>query len=148
MPGARQADQSLPTPARAEEEGQGREGDGGAILVVEDEEDIGRMIVEILARNGCRALRARTGLEALEMVRDRADEMRLILLDLMLPQLSGASVHQVLRATVPQIPVVFVTGREDVATQVDASLPLLRKPFSPEELLACVRKFRSCGKAV
>jgi PAS domain S-box-containing protein len=146
LPGASETDQRPPTPVSAAEEGQGREGDGGAILVVEDEEDIGRMIEETLARSGCRALRARTGLEALEMVRDRADEVRLILLDLMLPQLSGASVHQVLKATVPQIPVVFVTGREDVATQVDASLPLLRKPFSAEELLACVRKFRSCGK--
>jgi PAS domain S-box-containing protein len=147
LPGASKTASGLPKPASTTEEGHGQEGDGSAILVVEDEEDIGRMIVETLARSGCRALRARTGLEALEMVRDRADEVRLILLDLMLPQLSGASVHKVLRATVPQIPVVLVTGREDMATEVDASLPLLRKPFTADELLACVRKFHSCGKA-
>ena len=104
------------------------------------EEDIARMVTDVLTRGGVRVLRARTGLQALEVVRDRADELRLVLLDLMLPELPGTSIHQVLRATVPDLPVAFMSGRDDLAAQADPAVPLLRKPFTESELEECVRR--------
>ncbi len=140
LPAYTQADDDAFAFSRTEEEGEGRRPVDGAVLVVEDEEDIARMVTDVLTRGGVRVLRARTGLEALEVVRDRADELRLVLLDLMLPELPGTSIHQVLRATVPDLPVVFMSGRDDVAAQAAPAVPLLRKPFTESELEECVRR--------
>jgi PAS domain S-box-containing protein len=115
---------------------------GGIVLVVEDEEDIARMAAYVLAREGFEVLSARTGLEALEIVRDRSEEVGLVLLDLVLPELSGASVHHILTLTAPRIPVVFMTGREDLAAEADPTITVLRKPFTEDDLVACV-----CGTA-
>ncbi len=133
------ADDSVPS-SRSEEAGEGGRRVEGAVLVVEDEEDIARMVTDVLTRDGGRVLWARTGLEALEFARENADELGLVLLDLMLPELPGTSIHQVLRATVPDLPVVFMSGRDDLAAQAAPAVPLLRKPFTESELEECVRR--------
>ncbi len=140
LPACAQAAADRFASSRSEEAGEGGRRVDGAVLVVEDEEDIARLVTDLLTRGGGRVLWARTGLEALEAVRENADELGLVLLDLMLPELPGASIHQVLRATVPELPVVFMSGRDDLAAQAAPSVPLLRKPFTESELEECVRR--------
>lgn len=140
LPGAA-LEQAPPAPARAE----------GAVapdsktirrtvLVVEDEEDVARFAETVLGAHDCEVLRARTGLEALELLRARKDGLSLILLDLVLPELLGSAIYQILATGTPHIPVVFMTGRADLAEQVDPAVPVLRKPFSESELLECARR--------
>ncbi len=128
---------ALPTPPGAAP-GAPTAAPAGPILLVEDEEGIARMVVDALTRRGYPTLRATNGLEALERVRESGSELALVLLDLVLPTLPGAAVHRVLKATVPNLPVVFLTGREDLAAEIDPETPVLAKPFTEEELLACV----------
>jgi len=108
------------------------------VLVVEDEEDVGRMMEAALTTGGYRVLRARSGIVALEAVRDRRNEIRLALLDLVLPGLGGAEVHRLLRTLAPEIPVAFSTARPDLAAAANPNAPCLRKPFTEQELLDAV----------
>lgn len=113
--------------------------------MVEDEEDVARMAVAALTRSGYRVLRAATGIEALEAVRDHRETVALVALDLMLPELGGEEVFRFLRALAPDLPVLFTTGREDLARALAPDAPLLPKPFDDEELLAAVAEALSVG---
>lgn len=104
------------------------------IAVVEDDVYIGNLLAESLEAEGYRVLRAWSGTEALMLFeRQRPD---LILLDLMLPGLSGEQLLPHLR----QIPVIVVsakTGLDDkVKLLLDGAADYLTKPFERRELLA------------
>ena len=112
---------------------------GQRILVVDDEADIVALIVYHLAKAGYRVSSAGTGPDALDAaVRERP---ALIVLDLMLPGLSGYEVLEQLRAAEPTkgVGVLMLTARVDEPDRV-RGLALgaddyLTKPFSPQELV-------------
>jgi len=112
---------------------------GQRILVVDDEADIVALIVYHLAKAGYRISTAATGLDALDAaLRERP---ALIVLDLMLPGLSGYEVLEQLRGSEPTkgVGVLMLTARVDEADRV-RGLALgaddyLTKPFSPQELV-------------
>ncbi len=136
----------LPAERTGAEAGEGARGEGreghpltsAPVLVVEDEDDVARMIEGFLGRHGYRTLRARNGLEALEAVRDHREELGGVLLDLVLPEVGGDAVFRFLRSLVPDLPVLFITGREDRARWLDGATPVLAKPFGEAELLRAV----------
>lgn len=104
------------------------------ILIIDDDIQISDMLLEVLTRAGYGVLRAFSGTEALLLLgRERPD---LILLDLMLPGLSGEEVLQRIQG----IPVIVVSARADVEDKVKLLLggaaDYLTKPFSTRELLA------------
>jgi two-component system phosphate regulon response regulator PhoB len=109
------------------------------ILMVDDEPDITGLVAYHLARAGYRVITAATGPEALRSVRDERPD--LIVLDLMLPGMSGFEVLAELRRRedTRDIGVIVLTARRDEADRIkgltlgaDDYLP---KPFSPEELV-------------
>jgi len=113
------------------------------ILVAEDDGDIAAMIAHYLQKQGWEAHVAAAGDEALAYV--RRHPVDLVVLDLMLPGLSGLEVCRALRgdASTATIPIIMVTARGD---ETDRILGLdigaddyLSKPFSPNELVARVR---------
>jgi two-component system phosphate regulon response regulator PhoB len=113
------------------------------ILVVDDEPDIVALVVYHLAKDGYRVSSAATGTEALATARrERPD---LIVLDLMLPGLSGFEVLEQLRADAATagIAVLMLTARKDEPDRIKGlSLgadDYLTKPFSPQELVLRVR---------
>jgi two-component system, OmpR family, phosphate regulon response regulator PhoB len=116
---------------------------GDRILVVDDEPDIIALVAYHLARAGYRVSTASTGTEALQAVRD--ERPALMVLDLMLPELSGFEVLERLRADsiLSEIPVLLLTARRDEPDRVHGlSLgadDYLVKPFSPQELVLRVR---------
>ena len=116
------------------------------VLVVEDEDDVARMIQGSLGRHGYRTLRARNGLEALEAVRDHREDLGGVLLDLVLPELGGDAVFRFLRSLVPDLPVLFITGREDRARGLDETTPVLAKPFSDADLLRALGELWGRGR--
>jgi two-component system phosphate regulon response regulator PhoB len=115
----------------------------GPVLVVDDEADIRDLIVRQLERDGLPAVGAASGTEALE--RARAVRPSLVILDLMLPGLSGTEVCRALRADVATrtVPIVMLSARGDeidrvVGFEVGAD-DYVTKPFSVRELLLRVR---------
>src|SRR5687767_10425613 len=116
---------------------------GERILVVDDEPDIIALVAYHLARSGYRVSTAATGTEALQAARD--EQPALIVLDLMLPELSGFEVLERLRAdkVLADTPVLMLTARREEPDRVQGlSLgadDYLVKPFSPQELVLRVR---------
>ena len=107
------------------------------IAVVEDDQPIGNLLQEALEKEGYRVLRAWSGTEALYLLdRERPD---LVLLDLMLPGLSGEEVLPQLEG----IPVIVVRAKAGLDDKVNVLLSgaadYLTKPFEIRELLARVQ---------
>jgi DNA-binding response OmpR family regulator len=110
------------------------------ILLIEDAEDLARVIRRELEREGYRVLCAGDGIVGLQMF--RAYEPDLVILDWMLPELDGLVVLREIRADSPS-PVLMLTARTEEADRV-IGLELgaddyLTKPFSMRELIARVR---------
>lgn len=115
------------------------------IVCVEDEPEMVDLIRLILVRKGFDVLGAGTGLEGLELIRNKMPQ--LVLLDLMMPDMDGWEVYQQMKAgeKTRDIPVIVVTAK---AQSIDKVLGIhiakvddyIAKPFSPQELLASVDK--------
>jgi two-component system phosphate regulon response regulator PhoB len=114
------------------------------ILVVEDEADLADALAFALEREGFRATVVHDGAAALERVR-QGPAPELVLLDLMLPGMSGTEVCKTLRATpgARQIPIIMVTARAEeidrvVGFEVGAD-DYVVKPYSTRELVLRVK---------
>jgi two-component system OmpR family response regulator len=111
------------------------------ILVVEDEENLAKFVQMELSYEGYDVSVAHDGLSGLMAARDQQPE--LVLLDWMMPGLSGVEVCRRLRATGAAMPIILLTAKDDIADRVaglDAGADdYVVKPFSIEELLARVR---------
>ncbi len=110
------------------------------ILVVEDEPTLRETLVDALAADGFRVVAAADGREALSQF--RAERPDLVLLDLMLPELSGIEVTRIIRAE-SGVPIVMLTAKDSELDKV-VGLELgaddyVTKPFDTAELLARVR---------
>jgi two-component system, cell cycle sensor histidine kinase and response regulator CckA len=115
----------------------------GIILVADDEEGIRALVSNVLGEAGYTVELAEDGQQAVERLRDLGDDVRLILLDLTMPELGGAEAATELRRMHPNTPIVAMSGYGDIEVLqrfseagVDEFLP---KPFTPEELAAKVR---------
>ena len=113
------------------------------ILVVDDEKDITALVAYHLEREGFRVLQAYDGLQALELV--KRERPNLLILDLMLPAMSGLDVCRRLRKEpeTARLPILMLTAK---AEETDKVLGLelgaddyLTKPFGPRELVARVK---------
>ena len=104
------------------------------IAVIDDDIHIGNLLEEVLSGAGYRVLRAYSGTEAVYLLSESRPD--LILLDLMLPGLSGEEVLP--RAK--DIPVIVVSAKVDVRDKVNlllgGAVDYVTKPFNTEELLA------------
>lgn len=113
------------------------------ILVVEDDSKIARLLELELKHAGYAVIVATDGRTGLE--RALADDVDLVLLDVMLPQMSGLEVVRRLKEERPLLPVLMVTARGDRYDKV-SGLDLgaddyITKPFEIEEVLARIRAF-------
>ena len=116
---------------------------GQRILVVDDEPDLLELVRVNLSQAGFEVETAETGRQALERARRSAPD--LLILDLMLPDLSGTEVCRHLRAdsSLKDIPIIMLTARADevdrvVGLEIGAD-DYVTKPFSPRELTLRVR---------
>ena len=104
------------------------------VLIVEDDPAISDLIAEVLTAGGIQPIRAYSGSEALLVLQRRHPD--LILLDLMLPGISGEAVME----RVPDIPVIIVSARGEIDDKVDllrsGAADYITKPFDTRELLA------------
>ena len=107
------------------------------ILVVDDHSDIVVSISNYLDFNGFQTIKAHNGKMAIEKAKEEKPD--LILLDIMMPKVSGFDVCKAL----PKQKVLFMTAYDDLAEeskQYKNSIGLLRKPIDFEELMEILRK--------
>jgi CheY-like chemotaxis protein len=116
-------------------------GDGATILVIDDDEDLRETVAALLELLGYRVSSAASGRAALELL-DGAALPDLILLDLMMPEMSGWQfrAEQLRRPSLAKIPVVVVTASRNFDETVLEASSVILKPFAAEELSAAVAK--------
>jgi DNA-binding response OmpR family regulator len=113
---------------------------GGVLLLVEDEESIGRLVKQYVEQDGWRAVWVRSGEDALAELNRHA--VRVVVLDIGLPGMDGFEVCRRIRAR-SSVPIVMLTARDEEPDRV-AGLELgaddyVPKPFSPRELVARIK---------
>lgn len=113
----------------------------GAILVVDDDESMRRLLVDVLATAGYRTVQANDGREAVEAI--RLSQPILAFVDLSMPRVTGVEVMREARKYAPSLPVVLMTG---YATQVaiealgdEKPYAILSKPFAVADVLSLAR---------
>ena len=113
----------------------------GHILIIEDEENIARVLQLELEFEGYTTEIAHTGTEGL--IKYRENDFDLILLDWMLPEMSGVDVLKRIRATEQATPVIMLTAKGNVEDKVKGldlgANDYVTKPFEIDELLARIR---------
>ncbi|MCU4413301.1 heavy metal response regulator transcription factor [Acinetobacter sp. WU_MDCI_Axc73] len=111
------------------------------ILIIEDEIKIATYLVQGLEESGYQAKCIGRGLEGLELFKQQSYD--LVILDIMLPDIEGWTVLQILRQF-SQVPVIFLTAKDQITDRVKGlelgADDYLAKPFSYIELLARVRR--------
>lgn len=118
-------------------------GAGERILVVEDADDVRRIADRILGKAGYAVTVAASAAEALDIVIERSTPVDLVLTDVVMPETTGTELVDLLRATNPQLRVVFMSGyshqllTEDVLAHPASAF--IEKPFTAEQLRAKVR---------
>lgn len=114
------------------------------ILIAEDHEALRQVAHETLAGLGYQVILAVDGEDAILKFSANRRRIDLALLDVMLPKLSGTEVFARIRKENPELPVILATGYSPDIAQLDRvrehGLPILQKPFSPNELARRVRE--------
>jgi len=109
------------------------------VLVLEDEDNIRSFVVINLKRAGYEAIEAASGEEALEQLR-RNQDIRVAILDIMLPDMDGFEVCRRIRASNSKIGIIMLTARTQEMDKVTGFMTgaddYVTKPFSPAELTA------------
>ena len=115
----------------------------GTVLVMDDDEGVRELAEITLQRAGFRVLLASDGREGLKLFHRHADEIRAVILDKTMPDISGNAVFEEIRRTQPDAAVILMSGySEDRAiAQIGKHLnAFLQKPFEPSALLDIVRR--------
>jgi PAS domain S-box-containing protein len=113
---------------------------GTTVLVVDDEVAVRELARRALVGWGCRVLEAADGVEAIELV-SRHGPPDLVLTDLMMRGMDGATLARRLRARWPDLPILIMSGRLDQQERIEAAVAeseMIEKPFTPEHLVRAV----------
>ncbi|WP_353093546.1 response regulator transcription factor [Tissierella praeacuta] len=109
------------------------------ILIIDDEEDLVRIITDILEVNGYNVLTAYNGFDGIEMSRKKPD---LIILDIMMPDIDGFSVCNLIRDNVG-CPILFLSAKDSEKDKIKGFAiggdDYITKPFSLKELVSRVK---------
>jgi len=113
------------------------------ILIVDDEEVLRDVLETVLRREGFDVLLASSGEEALSVL-DGADEIDLVILDIMLPGISGIDTLRSIRVSTPSLPVIIITAFSSIDGAIEAmkhgAFHYIPKPFKNEEVVLTVNK--------
>ena len=107
------------------------------VLVADDSRPFAEILRAVLEDAGFDVVTAYSGLAAVAAVEN--NDVSAVVLDVLMPGMSGDAVAQRLRRVDPSLPVILMTGG-DQAFAAAAGVPVLRKPFQHEELVAAVRR--------
>ena len=112
------------------------------VLLVEDEDAVRALAREVLRRHGYVVLEARHGVDALRIAERHADEIHLMITDVVMPHMNGREVAERLARSRPKMKVLFMSGYTDHALmhrELTPGAAFLQKPFTPEGFARKVR---------
>lgn len=113
------------------------------ILVAEDHEALRALAREALVSQGYRVIFASNGAEAVRLFEANSQDIRLALLDVVMPVLSGPEAYSQMCAIRPDLPVIFTTGyTAELASlnhKIEEGAVFLQKPYSPQTLARAIR---------
>jgi|Deesub1362B_J571_1020462.scaffolds.fasta_scaffold05785_2 PAS domain S-box-containing protein len=114
------------------------------VLVVEDEDIVLRLVVKVLTRLGYRVLTARTGRQAVELLKDESRKIDLVLSDVVMPEMSGSRLVEEVEKCCPDTRILFMSGySHEIILRGSGgkrSYPYIQKPFTPVALGFKVRE--------
>jgi CheY-like chemotaxis protein len=122
-------------------------GHGELILVVDDEDQIREITKKTLEIHGYRVITANDGKEAIELYTQKREEIKLVLMDMMMPVMDGSMSIRELRKANPEVKIIAVSGLtpKDNIAKVDDNLvqAFLTKPYTAEKLLNTIHEVSS-----
>jgi len=114
------------------------------ILLVEDEESVRKLASQVLKRRGYEVLIASNADEAQRLCAERADDIALLLTDVVMPGVSGPALARAVTALYPAIRVLYMSGYAEQSLVLESGLsadaPFLPKPFTPDAMTRKVRE--------
>ncbi len=126
-------------PAKHAASPDGHAGERGTILIVDDDAGVQSVARRTLVAHGYRVLSAWDGAEGVRTYREHAAQVRLILMDLTMPQMSGVEALQAIRAEGGTVPVLLSSGYAAEGEAADFA-GFLEKPYDYRDLLAAVER--------
>lgn len=118
-------------------------GTGETVLLAEDDAPIRMLGRTLLEHAGYRVLEACDGKEAVEVYKQNAGQIDVLLFDMMMPNMDGQEAYTAVHAMNPDIPVIFASGYSMNSLNLDffedKNIALVQKPFRSFELLATLR---------
>jgi DNA-binding NtrC family response regulator len=107
-------------------------------LIVDDEPVIRKYLRLVLQRIGLQSLEAKDAVEALRILRERGDQINLVITDIKMPgDMDGIDLAYSMQNSFSGLPVILISGFVD---KVPAGFTFVRKPFLPDELLEAIEK--------
>jgi two-component system, cell cycle sensor histidine kinase and response regulator CckA len=116
---------------------------GTSVLVVDDETAVRRFAARVLEREGYGVVEAKDGIDALELIKEGATSIEVVVSDIVMPRLNGVELMQALATSHPDLPVILMSGYAMAALAelgIAAPCAILSKPFLSERLLEEVRR--------
>ncbi|MBN8930100.1 MAG: hypothetical protein BGO51_23000 [Rhodospirillales bacterium 69-11] len=111
------------------------------VLLVEDDPDVATMVTEMLGSMGWHVLPSGRGREALQHLLELQGQIDLVVSDVMMPDgMSGVELAQGVASAYPHLPVLLMSGYADARSPGTEGFPLLRKPFTRDQLAAAIRQ--------
>jgi CheY-like chemotaxis protein len=118
--------------------------EGATVLVVDDEEMVRRLAARMLTTFGYRVLEARSGQEAVRLLRRGAHRIHGVLTDVAMPGIGGRELGETIARCWPQIRVLYMSGYAAMRMvdqgDLDPRQPFIQKPFTSEQLGRRIRE--------
>jgi two-component system cell cycle sensor histidine kinase/response regulator CckA len=106
----------------------------GLVLVIDDDHMVRRVVASSLGALGYRTIEASSGSEGVEIYRALHDEIRAVVLDMLMPGMSGKAIYLALRTIAPSVAVLLMSGHtlnDDIQELLDLGVRrFLSKPYS------------------
>jgi two-component system, cell cycle sensor histidine kinase and response regulator CckA len=119
-------------------------GKGETILLVDDNESVRNSLADLLRMHGYNVIPAADGFQALEVSRQRAGAIDLLITDVVMPQMNGRELADTMMSENQKMKVLFISGYDERAVseggRADQKIAFLAKPTSTDSLLLKIRQ--------
>ncbi len=113
---------------------------GDMVLVADDDQSIRDMVGKFLEGNGYRPILARNGLDAIALYTENANNIKAVILDMIMPEMNGLEAMSSIRRMNPNLPMLAMSGSmESSQFSGRPATEFLRKPFGRTEFLSAIR---------